>query len=62
MDNRADPVGFDNGPDEIGYSREGDEERFHGEQVADLMNREPDGRQAAQPKQEETEEVSGVGA
>lgn len=45
MDNWANAVSFDYGPYEEGNASGGDEIRFDGEEMTDLMDREPDGWQ-----------------
>lgn len=60
MHNRSDAFGFDNCPDKIRHAGDGHENRFDGEEVADLMHRKPDGGKATKPEEKEAEEVSGV--
>lgn len=61
LDNGPDAVGSDDGPDEEGEAGSRDEVRFHGEKVADLVHREPDGREGEEPEEKEGEVVASVG-
>ena len=61
-DYRANAMGFGNGPDEVGDSCARYVVCFNGEEVTNLMNGEPNRRQAAQPEEEEANEVHCVSA
>ena len=50
-------MGPDNSPDEESDTGGRDEKGFGGEEMADLVHREPDCRQAAYPEKEEANEV-----
>ena len=58
--NWSDAVGSDDGPNEECYSCHGNEEGFDREQMADLMDWEPDGWQTAKPEEEEADKVHGI--
>lgn len=62
MDDRTDPTGFDDGPNEVGNARHGHEVGLDRKQVPDLMDGKPDGRQAACPEKEEAEKVPRIGS
>ena len=57
MYNGSDSMSLDDRPDEKGNASRGYEEGFNGEEMADLVDREPDGWQAAGPEEEEADEV-----
>lgn len=54
-------MGLYNGPDEVGNARHRDEVGLDREQVPDLVNGKPEGRQAACPKKKERNIVPGIG-
>lgn len=53
MDNWANAVSSHYGPDEEGNPSSGYEIRFDGEEMTDLVDGEPDGRQRAEPEEKE---------
>lgn len=59
-DDRAKTVSSDNSPDEEGNASGRCNDRLDCEQVANLVDREPQGRQRAEPEEEEGDEVAGV--
>lgn len=61
-DDGAWPAGADNGPDEEGDARDGDDIGLDGEKVADLVDGEPDCGEGAEPEDEEGDPVGGGGA
>lgn len=61
MDDWSDAFGFDDGPDKKREAADGHEDCFDGEEMTDLMHGEPDGGEAAEPEEEETEEIPGGG-
>ena len=56
----ADPSRTDHRPDEESNASDGDNERLDGEQVADLVDGEPDGWEGKEPEEEEGHKVRGV--
>lgn len=54
-------MGFGNGPSEVGNARHGHEVGLDGKQVPNLVDRKPDGRQAACPEEEEGYKVPRIG-
>lgn len=62
MHDGADSLCADDGPNEEGDAGRGDKVRFHSEEVTDLLDREPDGGEGAEPEDEEGSEGDGVGA
>lgn len=50
-------MSFDDNPYEVSKAGYRDEERFNGEEMADLMYREPDRGETAQPKKEKAQEI-----
>jgi hypothetical protein len=60
MDNWSNAFGFDNCPDKENKTGGGNNVRLDGEEMSNLVDREPDSRQTAQPKDEEADEVAGV--
>ena len=57
----ADAAGADDGPDEEGDAGDGHNVGLDGEEVADLVDGEPDGGQGAEPEEEEGDKVGGAG-
>lgn len=62
MNDRADTMSLDNGPDEEDDAGSGDEVGLNGKEMSNLMDREPNGGQTAKPEKEEADEVHGIGA
>jgi hypothetical protein len=53
MNNRTNTPSTHDSPDEESNASTGHKVRLYGEEVANLMNRKPDGRQGAKPKDKE---------
>lgn len=60
MDDRPDSMRSVDSPGKEGDSGDGCKIRFRGEQMSDLMDREPNGRETEKPEEEEAEKVLGV--
>ena len=62
MDDWAKTLSSDDGPDEEADTRCWNNVRLDSKQVSDLMNREPDSREGAQPENKERHKISSVGS
>jgi hypothetical protein len=58
LHNWSNSASTDKGPDHESDTANGDEVRFDGEEVADLVDGKPDGWEGAEPKDEERDPVS----
>ena len=62
VDDGTDTVSSDDGPDKKCHTCDGDEVGLDSEEMANLVDWEPDRRQTAKPEDEEAGEVSSIGA
>ena len=62
FDDGADAAGADNAPDEEGDATDWGDDGLDGEEMADLVDREPDEGQGAEPEDEKGDEVIDRGA
>jgi len=62
MNDRSDAMSAANGPSEEGEARNRHKVGLDSEEMADLVDREPDGRQREEPEQKKGHVVSGVRA